>query len=80
MVHANSSLVKKKQILNVFFHRDVMGSNPSAVNVTVLVDLKTANTQLVKSVPKFRFWKKISADWKRAFKNFRVRRHQPLQP
>jgi hypothetical protein len=54
----------------------VTASIPSAVNVIVLLGLKTANTQLVRNGLKFKFWRTISVDWKHAFRLFRFSEHQ----
>jgi hypothetical protein len=71
-------LLEKKQSLILIFHRDVMEINLSAVNVIVLAELKTANTQVVRNDLRSRSWRTISADWKRVFRNFKSHKDQPL--
>ena len=57
--------------------RDVTESNPSAVNAIALIELKTANTPLVRKDPKSRSWRTISVDWKRVSRRSRIHKHHP---
>ena len=70
----------ENKLSNSDFSRDVTANILSVVNVIVLLGLRTANTQLVRNGPKFRFWRTISVDSesKPIFRSFRTHKHQAL--
>ena len=77
-MYSGPNLVFCIQVIDLTF-RDVMESNPSAVNAIALIERKTANTQLVRKDPKSRFWRTTSVDWRRVSRKSRIHKHQPLR-